>query len=119
MSYPVNFKITDKSSEYYKKVNYDLLYNQYNKFINSLSKNNIQLYFIDINKNATNQVFTQNIGFVVDDILGTNYVYLGNRKLLSSNESVGKMLQENGYEVQLVDYSEIMKNQVCKRFILI
>ncbi|MCR1951641.1 arginine deiminase family protein [Clostridium sp. DSM 100503] len=241
LCYPVNFKIIDKSSEYYNKVNYDLLYSQYNNFINSMSKNNINLYFIDINKNATQQVFTQDIGFIIDDImfvskmrnedrkietenfmnfikgnnikyyamknnieggdvikyqdvifvgmssrttiqavnelqealismgnkakvipinfdnskihldcvfntldkgsavispyvydkkiiekyinnlyeiskrdaddLGTNYVYLGNKKLLSSNKSVTEMLKEKGYEVEFIEYSEIMKSE--------
>ncbi|WP_195262512.1 arginine deiminase family protein [Clostridium sp. 1001275B_160808_H3] len=241
LCYPVNFKIIDKSSEYYNKVNYDLLYSQYNNFINSMSKNNINLYFIDINKNATQQVFTQDIGFIIDNImfvskmrnedrkietenfmnfikdnnikyyamknnieggdvikyqdvifvgmssrtniqaanelqevlinmgnkskvvpinfdnskihldcvfntldkgsaiispyvydkkiiekyinnlyeiskrdaddLGTNYVYLGNKKLLSSNKSVTEMLKEKGYEVEFIEYSEIMKSE--------
>lgn len=241
LCYPVNFKIIDKSNEYHNKINYDLLYSQYNNFINALSKNNIKLYFIDINKNATQQVFTQDIGFVIDDLLfvskmkekerkietesfmkfvkdnnikyyemknnieggdvikyqdvifvgissrtsiqaanelqevlinmknntkvipvnfdtskihldcvfntldkgsavispyvydkkiiekyinnlyeiskkdaddlGTNYVYLGNKKLLSSNKSVTEMLIEKGYEVEFIEYSEIMKSQ--------
>ena len=48
LCYPVNFKIIDKSNEYYNKINYDLLYSQYNNFINALSKNNIKLYFIEM-----------------------------------------------------------------------
>lgn len=241
LCYPVNFKIINKSNEYYNKINYDLLYSQYNKFINTLSENNVRLYFIDINKNATQQVFTQDIGFAIDDVLfiskmkqkereietenfmnfvkdnnikyyemknnieggdvlkyqnvvfvgissrttieaanelqealinmgnsskvipinfdaskihldcvfntldkdsavispyvydrriieehisnlyeiskkeaddfGTNYVYLGNRKLISSNKAVSEMLKEKGYEVEFVDYSEIIKNE--------
>lgn len=240
LCYPLNYKIIDKSNEHYNKINYDLLYSQYNKFINTLSKNNVKLYFLDINKNAADQVFTQDIGFAVDDILfvskmrkedrkietenfmnfvkennikyykmknnmeggdvikyqdvvfvgissrttieaanelqevlisfrsdskvipinfdkskihldcafntldkesavispyvydkeiiekyiknlyeiskkdaddlGTNYVYLGNKKLLSTNKSVTEMLKENGYEVEFIDYSEIMKS---------
>ena len=43
LCYPVNFKITNKNSEYYNKIDYDLLYRQYNNFINTLSKNNIKL----------------------------------------------------------------------------
>ena len=239
--YPINFKIINKSNEYYNKIDYDLLYRQYNNFINTLSKNDIRLYFIDINKNATQQVFTQDIGFVIDDLLfvskmkqkerqietesfisfvkdnnikhyemknnieggdvlkyddvvfvgissrttieaakelqealtnmgnkskvipinfdaskihldcvfntldkdsavisdyvydrkiieehiknlyeiskreadafGTNYVYLGNRKLISSNKVVSELLQEKGYEVEYVDYSEVIKNK--------
>ena len=40
LCYPVNYKIIDKNNEYYNKINYDLLYSQYNTFINALSKNN-------------------------------------------------------------------------------
>ena len=69
LCYPVNYKIIDKSNEYYNKINYDLLYSQYNKFINALSKNNVQLYFLDINKNAADQVFTQDNSFAFDHIL--------------------------------------------------
>ncbi|MDV4151997.1 arginine deiminase family protein [Clostridium sp. AL.422] len=241
LCYPVNFKIINKSSEYYNKIDYDLMYRQYNNFINTLSKNSIKLYFIDINKNATQQVFAQDIGFVIDDVLfiskmkqkerqietesfmsfikdnnikyyemtnnieggdvlkyqnvvfvgissrttieaanelqeslismgnnskvipinfdaskihldcvfntldkdsgvispyvydrkiieehiknlyeiskkdadnfGTNYVYLGNRKLISSNKVVSELLEEKGYEVEYVDYSEIIKSK--------
>ena len=241
LCYPVNFKIIKKSNEYYNNIDYDLVYRQYNKFINTLSKNDVKLYFIDINKNATQQVFTQDIGFVIDDLmfvskmkqkereietesfisfvkdnnikyyemknnieggdvikyqdvvfvgissrttieaakelqealismgnnskvipinfdakkihldcvfntldkdsavicdyvydrkiieehiknlyeiskkdaddLGTNYVYLGNRKLISSNKVVSELLREKGYEVEYVDYSEIIKDK--------
>lgn len=81
LCYPVNFKIIDKSNEYYNKINYDLLYSQYNNFINALSKNNIKLYFIDINKNATQQVFTQDIGFVIDDLLFVSKMKEKERKI--------------------------------------
>ena len=45
------------------------------------------------------------------DDLATNYVYLGNKKLLSSNKSVTEMLIEKGYEMEFIEYSEIMKSQ--------
>lgn len=241
LCYPVNFKITDKSSKYYNKIDYDLLYNQYNTFINLLSENNVKLNFIDISKDATQQVFTQDVGFAIGDVLfisrmkennrkietnyfkrfieennikyyemnnnieggdvlpygnvifvgisdrtticaanelqdilikmkinfkvipiyfdtskihldcvfntldkdsgvispyvydrkiieghiknlyeiskqdadelGTNYVYIGNKKLISSNRNVTEMLRKEGYEVELINYSEIMKSE--------
>lgn len=241
LCYPVNFKINDKSNEYYNKINYDLLYSQYNNFVNTLSENDVKINFIDINKEAANQVFTQDIGFVIDDVffvsnmakqerkietpylmefikkhnlkfyemknnieggdliyhnkviftgistrttldgakelqealnnlkmditvipiyfdtsklhldcvfnildkdcgvispyvydkkiiekyipnlyeiskadadtLGTNYVTLGNKKILSSNKNVSAMLKSKGYKVKYIDYSEIMKSE--------
>ena len=93
LCYPVNFKIIDKSNEYYNKINYDLLYSQYNNFINELSKNNIKLYFIDINKNATQQVFTQDIGFVIDDLLFVSKMKEKERKI--ETESFMKFVKDN------------------------
>ena len=85
LCYPVNFKITNKSSEYYNKIDYDLLYRQYNNFINTLSKNNIKLYFIDINKKATQQIFTQDIGFIINDVLFVSKMKQKERKIETEN----------------------------------
>lgn len=239
LCYPVNFEVLDKSSKYYNKIDYDLLYSQYNDFINALSENGVHLKFLDINKNASNQVFVQDIGFVINDMffisnmkkkerkvetpylkkfieknnlkyhemknnieggdvmpygdvifvgmstrtdaggaeelqdvlqanninmevvpiqfdnsmihldcvfntleegsgiispyvydkkliekyidnlyeiskadaddLGTNYIYLGDKKVLSSNKNVSRFLESKGYEVQYIEYTEIMK----------
>ncbi|MPM21186.1 N(G),N(G)-dimethylarginine dimethylaminohydrolase [bioreactor metagenome] len=103
--YPVNFKINNKSSEYYNKINYDLLYSQYNKFINALSKNNISLYFIDINKNATQQVFTQDIGFVINDVLFISNMKENHRKI--ETDSFKYFVKENN--IKHYEMSNIME----------
>ena len=64
LCYPVNL-----ASDSNNKINTDLLYSQYNKFINTLTENNVRVKFIDIDKKLPMQVFTQDIGFVIDDIL--------------------------------------------------
>ena len=234
LCYPVNLKFAENIS-----INEELLYRQYNNFVNILTENNVKIKFIDIDKNLPMQIFTQDIGFVIDDILfisrlkdaerrkeseylkrfaqennmrfyemknnieggdvihydnivfvgmgnrsseaackeiedvlrkvnstvgvikvrfdsskihldtvfnildkdngiispyvydkdvikkfvknlfevskkdadefATNYVYLGNKKLISCNEKISKLLNERGYEAQYIDYSEAMK----------
>ena len=81
-----------------------MLYSQYNNFINALSKNNIKLYFIDINKNATQQVFTQDIGFVIDDLLFVSKMKEKERKI--ETESFMKFVKDNN-----IKYYE-MKNNI-------
>lgn len=43
------------------------------------------------------------------DNLGTNFVYLGDNKLVTSNINVGNKLKDLGYEVKILDYSKIVK----------
>ena len=45
------------------------------------------------------------------DNLGTNYVYLGEKKILSSNKNVLDILEKRGYDVTYINYSEIMKGE--------
>ena len=45
------------------------------------------------------------------DNFGTNFVNLGNKKVLCSNMNVADMLNNEGYDVQYIDYSEINKNE--------
>ena len=45
------------------------------------------------------------------DDLGTNYVYLGDKKLISSNKNVLDILEKRGYDVTYINYSEIMKGE--------
>ncbi|MDU4938386.1 MAG: arginine deiminase family protein [Clostridium sp.] len=69
LSYPTNFKVTNKNSPYYNSIDNELMFSQYNNFINTLSNYGIKINFIDINKNLRHQVFTQDIGFVINDIM--------------------------------------------------
>lgn len=43
------------------------------------------------------------------DAFATNFVYLGNNKLVISNISMGNRLKDMGYDVTILDYSEIVK----------
>ncbi len=38
-------------------------------------------------------------------------MYLGHKKLLSSNKNVAQMLKNEDYDVTYIDYSEIVKNE--------
>ena len=69
LCYPTNFKVTNKNSPYYNNIDNELMFSQYNNFINTLSNYGIKINFIDINKNLRHQVFTQDIGFVIKDIM--------------------------------------------------
>ena len=51
LSYPTNFKVTNKNSPYYNNIDNELMFSQYNNFINTLSNYGIKINFIDINKN--------------------------------------------------------------------
>lgn len=45
------------------------------------------------------------------DNLGTNFVYLGDNKLVISNADVGNKLKDLGYDVKILDYTEIIKGE--------
>lgn len=45
------------------------------------------------------------------DNFATNIVYLGDKKLVTSNISVGNKLKELGYDVTILDYTEIVKGE--------
>ena len=62
MCYPVNYEPDDV------EMDSDLMFKQYNNFINLLTKEGVSLYFLDP-LYGKNQVYTRDIGFVVDDIL--------------------------------------------------
>lgn len=62
LCYPTEFKVKNK------KIDKNLMFNQYNNFINKLQSEGIKTYFLDP-KYGTSQVYTRDIGFVIDDIL--------------------------------------------------
>ncbi|MGG7176690.1 dimethylarginine dimethylaminohydrolase family protein [Clostridium paraputrificum] len=45
------------------------------------------------------------------DNFATNIVYLGDKKLVTSNISIGNKLKELGYNVKILDYTEIVKGE--------
>ena len=100
MCYPVNFKIIDKTNKYYNNINYELLYSQYNKFIDILTNEEVKIKFIDINKSES-QVFTKDIGFVIEDIFFIAKMKKNQRNI--ETEALRKLIKENNiryYEMQ-------------------
>ena len=81
LCYPVNFSIDKKT------INKDLMFEQYNKFINTLSDEKVITYFLDP-KFGISQVYTRDIAFVIDDIL-----FIGKMSETSRNEEF-KALEE-------------------------
>ena len=69
LCYPVNLNVTDKKSPYYNNIDNNLAVSEYNKFVNKLSCNGIKINFIDTDDKLCNQVFVQDVGFVIEDIL--------------------------------------------------
>lgn len=45
------------------------------------------------------------------DNLGTNFIYLGHRRVLSCSEKITKLLNDNGYKAKYIDFSEIAKGE--------
>ena len=45
------------------------------------------------------------------DNFATNIVYLGDKKLVTSNIGIGNKLKELGYDVKILDYTEIVKGE--------
>lgn len=45
------------------------------------------------------------------DNLGTNFIYLGHKRVLSCSEKVTKLLNDNGYKAKYIDFSEIAKGE--------
>lgn len=68
MVYPCNFEITDPGNPYKGKIDYPLMFSQYNNFVNTLINNGVKVQFLDL-INSPSQVFSRDIGFVVGDIL--------------------------------------------------
>lgn len=100
MCYPVNFKLTDKNNIYYNSINYELLYKQYNNFLDALIDENIKIKFININKSSA-QVFTKDIGFVVNDIFFICNLKKEERKV--ETETLKRFILDNNiryYEMQ-------------------
>lgn len=100
--YPVNFRITDRNSEHFNKINYEMLYYEYNNFINSLIEEGIKLEFIDIS-NFTHQVFTKDIGFVINKLF---FICNMKEKCRSGEvKPLKEMLKKSN-----IDYYEIKNN---------
>ncbi|MBU5483101.1 amidinotransferase [Clostridium sp. MSJ-11] len=66
--YPCHFEIIDPGNPFKGKIDYPLMYSQYNNFVNTLINNDVKIQFLDV-IDSPSQVFTRDIGFVVKDLL--------------------------------------------------
>jgi len=73
LAYPcffdIKIPINEKQKQNIGKVNKYKAIQQYNILVNVLQQLKVKTYFLDLNQNANYQVFTRDIGFVIDDIL--------------------------------------------------
>ncbi len=73
MAYPCYFDITTPINEKQKQnkgqVNKELAIKQYNTLVNLLQDLGVKTYFLSLIPECSYQVFTRDIGFVIDDIL--------------------------------------------------
>lgn len=68
MAYPCSFNINDVNNPHYGTIDKYKVYAQYNEFINLLLSHNIKPWLLDIDP-STSQVFTRDLGFVINDLL--------------------------------------------------
>ena len=73
MAYPCHFDITvpinEKQKQNKGQISKGLAVRQYNAFVNLLQRLNVKTYFLDLVPECSYQVFTRDIGFVIDGIL--------------------------------------------------
>ena len=67
MAYPCNFDVADHNSPHKGSIDSFKTFEQYNNFVNLVIDQGVKVQFLDI-INSTQQVFTRDIGFVVNDI---------------------------------------------------
>ena len=103
LCYPSNYRITNKSNKFYNKVDYTLAINQYNKYVNYLIENGVKPIFIDIT-DSSSQVYTKDIGFVIENILFISKMSLKQR------EAETEIIKKLALEEQLDYY--IMQNNI-------
>lgn len=67
MAYPCHFDVMDNSNPHKGTIDKSKVFEQYNNFVNFIIDQGIKVQFLDI-VNSTEQVFTRDIGFVVEEI---------------------------------------------------
>lgn len=80
LCYPANYRITNKSNEFYNNVDYTLAINQYNEYVNYLIENGVKPRFIDI-ISSSKQVYAKDVAFVVENILFISKMSIEERKV--------------------------------------
>lgn len=81
LCYPVNYSVEKKD------INKEIMFEQYNNFINALAEEKVITYFLNPNYGIS-QIYTRDIAFVIDDIL-----FIGKMKELN-RQSEYRALEE-------------------------
>ncbi|MGL4762602.1 MAG: dimethylarginine dimethylaminohydrolase family protein [Sarcina sp.] len=97
MCYPVNYQVTKK------EVDFDLMFKQYNNFINLLTTQGVSLYFLDPLYGA-NQVYVRDVAFAIDDILFISK--MTNKERLHEYKSIENYIKDKKF------HSYKMKNYI-------
>lgn len=77
MVFPCNLQIESTSTK--QQIDKNLASKQYNNLLNTLTEYGIKIHFFDLN-NSPSQVFTRDIGFVIQDILFISHLSLPYRQ---------------------------------------
>lgn len=94
LCYPINYKVENK------EINKEVLFEQYNKFINTLSQEGITTYFLNP-KYGISQVYTRDIAFAIDDIL-----FIGKMKAKSRKDefkALNEFIKEKKIKVKKIN----------------
>lgn len=76
--YPCNLQIVSNNAAK-QQIDKNIASKQYNNLINTLSEYGVKLHFFDLN-GSTSQVFTRDIGFIIQDILFISKLTLPDRQ---------------------------------------
>lgn len=86
MCYPARYDVKDK------KIDFQLMFNQYNNFINFLIDEGVKIHFVDPIY-GTSQVYTRDIAFIIEDIMFKCKLARGDRE--SESNEIDKYIKNN------------------------
>lgn len=89
--YPCNFKVKGKM-----KINYPLMYEQYNSFINLISNEGVKVQLLDPIY-GENQVFTRDVAFVIGDTLFISK--MSNKERIEETKALEKYIKNHNLKV--------------------
>ena len=85
--YPCNFKVKGKV-----QINYPLMYEQYNNFINLISGEGVKVQLLEPIY-GENQVFTRDVGFVIGDRLFISN--MSNKERIEETKALEKYIKNS------------------------
>lgn len=91
MCYPCNFKVNGNV-----QINYHLMYEQYNEFINLISREGVKVQFLEPIY-GENQVFTRDVGFVIGDRLFISKI--SNKERIQETKALEKYIKNYNLKV--------------------